>query len=268
MTALERDLYEAVEDYIATTYNQASAADRSAVGFVMTIYRRRLASSFRALRTTLEKHLRAIREGDRAALVGLDEDAPDDETADEAPDAEEVAEIERRVLAAEERADIERLLDRIRACPPDSKLSALRSTLAALREAGHEQVMVFTQYTDTMDFLRDELRRNGGSGGGGSGGGGGDGDGQTAADVLLGTGRGDPGCERRLARNRTGRRQAPVPARRGRPPALHRCRRRGPQLPVLRCARQLRHALEPDAGRAAHRTHRPPRPTVSGHPRP
>ena len=174
MTALERDLYEAVEDYIASTYNQASAADRSAVGFVMTIYRRRLASSFRALRTTLEKHLRAIREDDRAALVGLDEDAPDDETADETPDAEEVAEIERRALAAEERADIERLLDRIRACPPDSKLSALRSTLAALREAGHEQVMVFTQYTDTMDFLRDELLRDG-SGGRGRGGDGGDG---------------------------------------------------------------------------------------------
>ena len=132
-----------------------------------------MASSFRALRTTLEKHLRAIREDDRAALVGLDEDAPDDETADEVPDAEEVAEIERRALAAEERADIERLLDRIRACPPDSKLFALRSTLAALREAGHKQVMVFTQYTDTMDFLRDELRRNGGGGSGG----GGDGDG-------------------------------------------------------------------------------------------
>ena len=188
MTALERDLYEAVEDYIASTYNQASAADRSAVGFVMTIYRRRLASSFRALRTTLEKHLRAIREDDRAALVGLDEDAPDDETADEVPDAEEIAEIERRALAAEERADIERLLDRIRACPPDSKLSALRSTLAALREAGHEQVMVFTQYTDTMDFLRDELRRNGGGGGGGSGSGGGGGGGGPRLMCFSGRG--------------------------------------------------------------------------------
>ena len=161
MTAQERGLYEAVEDYIATTYNQAAETERAAVGFVMTIYRRRLASSFRALRTTLEKHLRAIRENGRATLVGLDEDAPDDETADEIPDAEEVAELERRALAAEERADIERLLARIRACPPDGKLSALRSTLAALREAGHEQAMVFTQYTDTMDFLRDALRRNG-----------------------------------------------------------------------------------------------------------
>ena len=46
MTSEERALYDGVEDYIASTYNQASAKKRSAVGFVMTIYRRRLASSF------------------------------------------------------------------------------------------------------------------------------------------------------------------------------------------------------------------------------
>ena len=161
MTAAERDLYKAVEDYIATTYNQASAAERSAVGFVMTIYRRRLASSFRALRSTLERHLDAIESDGQAQLVGLDEDTPDDETADEIPDAEEIAEIERRALAAEERADIERLLARIVACPSDSKLAALEETLATLRGDGYEQTMVFTQYVDTMDFLRDELRRSG-----------------------------------------------------------------------------------------------------------
>lgn len=41
MTPDERALYEAVEDYIASTYNQAGADERNAVGFVMTIYRRR-----------------------------------------------------------------------------------------------------------------------------------------------------------------------------------------------------------------------------------
>ena len=56
---------------------------------------------------------------------------------------------------------MERLLDRIRACPPDSKIAALKEALAALREAGFGQAMVFTQYTDTMDFLRDELQRDG-----------------------------------------------------------------------------------------------------------
>ena len=44
MTADERELYTAVETYIAGTWNQATATERSAVGFVMTIYRRRLAT--------------------------------------------------------------------------------------------------------------------------------------------------------------------------------------------------------------------------------
>ena len=161
MTGAERNLYEAVEDYIASTYNQAAARERSAVGFVMTIYRRRLASSFRALRATLEKHRDAIGSEGRPQLIGLDEDAPDDETADEILDADEVAELERRALAAGERADIENLLDRIHALPPDSKLASLKEALAELRLEGYGQAMVFTQYADTMDFLRDALREDG-----------------------------------------------------------------------------------------------------------
>ena len=153
----ERALYDAVEDYIVSTYNQAGATERTAVGFVMTIYRRRLASSFSALRKTLQKHLDAISAGNPAQLTGLDEDAPDDEAADEIPDADEVEKLERAALAVEEEADIQSLLGRIGQLPPDSKLESLKSTLAELRQDGYRQVMVFTQYTDTMDFLRGEL---------------------------------------------------------------------------------------------------------------
>ena len=170
MTAAERDLYDAVEDYIGSTYRQADAGERSAVGFVMTIYRRRLASSFRALRSTLQSHLEAIIADDgtdrgrseglgarQETGLGREEDAPDDEAADEILDSDEVGERERRALAAEEREDIEDLLARIGILPPDSKLAELRGVLAELRSEGFEQVMVFTQYTDTMDFLREEL---------------------------------------------------------------------------------------------------------------
>ena len=219
MTPEERALYGAVEEYIASTYNQAGAAERTAVGFVMTIYRRRLASSFHALRATLRKHLDAIAvdgrgrlagsdlqsgsrhaeivgiatgdrgrltgsdedgrsrltgsdrvswergrlarngpEDDRNRLTGSDEDAPDDETTDEMPDADEIADLEQRALAVEEAHDIERLLDGIARLPPDSKLESLKGVLRELKEAGFAQTMVFTQFTDTMDFLREALR--------------------------------------------------------------------------------------------------------------
>ena len=160
MTPEERALYDAVEDYIASTYNQASAKERTAVGFVMTIYRRRLASSFSALRNTLQNHLEAIATGNQAQLLGLDEDAPDDEIDEEVLDSDDVAAFEREALAAEEEADIQSLLFGIGQLPPDSKLESLKNTLAELRRDDYRQAMVFTQYTDTMDFLRAELLKD------------------------------------------------------------------------------------------------------------
>ena len=157
LTADERALYEELEEYIASTYNQASARDRSAVGFVMTIYRRRLASSFRALHYTLSSHLAAMAAGDQSQLTGSEEDVPDDAAVDEVLDANEVADMERAVLVAEETDAIEHLLDLIGHLSPDSKLESLKEVLDEVRAAGFKQAMVFTQYTDTMDFLREAL---------------------------------------------------------------------------------------------------------------
>ncbi len=159
LTPDERTIYDAVDDYIRSTYKQASDHERAAVGLVMVIYRRRLASSFRALGQTLEKRLSALVSGD-AAMMGQEEDVPDDETLDEILDAEDVARLENQALAFEERAAIEDLLRRVAALPPDSKARKLKEEISKLREDGYRQVMVFTQYTDTIDFLREDLRRN------------------------------------------------------------------------------------------------------------
>ena len=144
LSEAERDLYAAVEEYISQTYKRASSAERSAVGFVMTIYRRRLASSFAALRATFEKRRDASRAGTVAAAAVAEEDIPDDEALDEVPDADDVAALATRALAVEERGEIDRLLERIRALPPDSKLGRLTDALDELTRDGYQQVMVFT----------------------------------------------------------------------------------------------------------------------------
>ena len=154
----EQMLYQAVDDYISTAYGRASEKERNAVGFLLTIYRRRLASSFAALRNTLEDHLAVISGArDSPAAARAEEDALEDASADEEPDSEEVVAREREGLAAQERAEIETLLANIRKLPPDSKVEKLKKVLADLRSDGYPQVMVFTQYTDTMDFIREEL---------------------------------------------------------------------------------------------------------------
>ena len=171
MTADEQALYDAVEDYITTTYNQAAVDERTAVGFVMTIYRRRVASSFLAFRKTLQRHLDAVTGADDGPpgaaeldpplvlFANLDEDVSDDETSEEARDVDEVSALERQALAVEEAADIQILLDSVAILPPDSKLGELKAIIRELRREGFTQAMVFTQYTDTMDFLREELSK-------------------------------------------------------------------------------------------------------------
>ena len=100
--------------------------------------------------------------GVQTQSMALDEDVPDDETTDDIMDADDVAALEREALAAEEEADIGLLLERIGGLPPDSKLASLKDVLGELRREGHGQAMVFTQYTDTMDFLREELWKDAG----------------------------------------------------------------------------------------------------------
>ena len=160
MTAEERAIYDAVEVYIASTYSRASGQERSAVGFVMTIYRRRLASSFVSLRETLQRRLDAIANNGTGQSFSLEEDIPDDDAADEIADADEVVKLERDALANEQKANIDSLLAAISRLPPDSKLGSLTEVLRELRRAGFGQAMVFTQFTDTMDFLRVALLKD------------------------------------------------------------------------------------------------------------
>jgi SNF2 family DNA or RNA helicase len=152
----ERGLYEQVEEYISTTYNQAKPDEKNAVGFIMTVYRRRLASSFEALCQTLSGRLGRLQEPGKNADVS-EEDILDDETADEVLDAEDAAQLDRQALLAEEKGVIANLLEQAQALPPDTKLGALIDALRRLQSDGYQQVLVFTQYTDTLDFIRERL---------------------------------------------------------------------------------------------------------------
>ena len=203
MTTSERELYDAVEEYISTTYNNAAQDQRSAVGFVMTIYRRRLASSFHALRQTLNKRLSG------QGLLLTEEDVSQNEQVEEVMDAEEAAEIAHQGLVVEERSSIQSLLKRIapsarqmvravlsvhdRSQPPsdpilgepaqtgsprprslprrapsgerlriatlstDTKVRKLREEIERAFAEGYHSAIVFTQYTDTMNYLKEHL---------------------------------------------------------------------------------------------------------------
>jgi SNF2 family DNA or RNA helicase len=151
MTAAESALYTAVEDYIGDTYNAASVDRRSAVGFVMTVYRRRLASSFKALEKTLIGRLQRV---DSVT----EEDASQDETAEEPSDTAELIAVAQEAAAFEERSRIQDLLKQIaKLGTNDSKARRLKMELQSCFDDGYTAAIVFTQYTDTMEYLRSYL---------------------------------------------------------------------------------------------------------------
>ena len=160
MSEEERQVYSDMENYISSTYNNTATERRTAMGFVLTVYRRRLASSFYALQRTLQQRLDALeRRFDLSQQDPqmLQEDVPDNEVVEEILDVQDVAELETSSLANEEHSDIKNLLKHIRRLPSDSKAQHLKSIIQELQNAGYPQVMVYIQYTDSMDFLRREI---------------------------------------------------------------------------------------------------------------
>lgn len=147
----EMRLYLRIEEYISDFYRKYEH-ERKGLGFVMTVYRRRLTSSFYAVRRSLERRL--------AFLEGRAEQAFDDddlEQADLEQDVTEILDDDQRALYQEEIAYVESFIsDLQQLSAQDSKTGQLIEDLNAIFWQ-RDTAIVFTQYTDTMDYLRDKL---------------------------------------------------------------------------------------------------------------
>lgn len=142
----EVPLYRAVSDYVRHFYNLAQKEQRKALGFLMTLYRRRLTSSFYAIKKSLERRLEGISmtEDD---LIDLDE-----------ADDQIIAGLENYFTPTDpaEINYLEDLLKQFENTGEDTKLSVF---LDILRQElmNRETAIVFFQYTDTMDYVRETL---------------------------------------------------------------------------------------------------------------
>ncbi len=152
-------LYDRIEDYIMRYYDvYLKEGKRNApLGFIMTVYRRRLTSSFHAVKRSLERRLEALRDHRVALDALLDED---DEHALETSQSYETADLtadsgDLQVEIDELDAFVSDLANR----PPDEpKMKRLHSLLRESFSAGHRTAVIFTQYTDTLDYIREQLR--------------------------------------------------------------------------------------------------------------
>ena len=144
-TKEEVELYERIEDYISRYYEAYNKDKKTKpLGFIMTVYRRRLTSSLYAVHNSLTRRLRALRE--QASLEELldDDDRytlehsvlfdPDDLEGDLAKRyGEEIAELESFI------GDLEHQI------PHDTKVQRLSADIHQAFLDGHRTVLVFTQ---------------------------------------------------------------------------------------------------------------------------
>lgn len=193
LSGLERELYEAVTDYVRQEWNRADELRNAGqqqrgntIGFALTVLQRRLASSPEAIlrslerrRARLEQRRNEFRYGEvqtfvdsRVSTVDLSEL---DDTLDEL-DANEIEELEEDVVdaatAARTLADLDReiavlsdlveLARRVRHSGQDRKWAELRELLldpSAMRdsEGRLRKLIVFTEHRDTLNYLTHQI---------------------------------------------------------------------------------------------------------------
>ncbi|MGH7932886.1 MAG: helicase-related protein, partial [Candidatus Binataceae bacterium] len=147
-----------------------------AVGFLMALYQRRLASSAYALRHSLENRAQRLTDNLKRArelASTAPADLPDAEDLDEMEEAERdhFEQLIEAVTIAQSPAQVHEEVERLgqlaerakalEEAGAEAKLAKLR---AVLREQGFfdkpdERLLIFTEFRDTLDYLVDNLRK-------------------------------------------------------------------------------------------------------------
>jgi len=176
---LQQLLYEAVTDYVREGYNQALREKKRHIGFLMILMQRLVVSSTRAIRTTLERRLAVLKDGEQQASLRLAElengaegsENPDDEIAELYDmDGQELLDelLKSHVSALQsEGSHVETLLDAALRCEqagPDAKAEALIEWVYKLQAEENEpdlKVLIFTEFVPTQQMLKEFLEARG-----------------------------------------------------------------------------------------------------------
>jgi len=163
----ERLLYEAVTEYVRRGYNRAIVERRNHIGFLMVLMQRLVASSTRAIRTTLERRLETLKT--RPKKLPRKEFFDEEEWAD--LDGQEQVEWLLNSLSFEawekERKEVEHLFEVARRCErqgPDAKAEALLEWIYRLQAEENDpslKVLIFTEFVSTQEMLYEFLSERG-----------------------------------------------------------------------------------------------------------
>lgn len=160
----ERNVYNSVGAYIERRFKELEH-EKPGKGFVMTIYRRRASSSPLALERSLGRRADGLRRVASQMIPDLNLTSSEELDArdlDDLGDFDSAGPLSSALpsdpaTAKRELIEVEKVLDDLRGLAGrDSKRDAFFEVLRKATEDGRP-VLVFTEYTDTMEYLRDLL---------------------------------------------------------------------------------------------------------------
>ena len=172
-------LYDRITRFVKRQSTRAAAQGDDprarAVGFLMALYQRRLASSTYAMRRSLENRARRLKEGLKRAqdlVRTAPPDLPDPEDLDELEDAERER-LERMLEAITLAGNAEQVRDEIaellalaeeakvvEGAGSEAKLGHLREIMQdeGFFDRRDQRLLIFTEFKDTLDHLMEHLK--------------------------------------------------------------------------------------------------------------
>ena len=175
----EEALYKEVTDFVKTqsrrAYEMGDDRRARAVGFLMALYQRRLASSTHAMCKSLENRARRLEEGLKQAhdlARNAPADLPDIEDLEEMEDTER-EQLERMIEAVTLTADpsevrreieeLQKLGERAKAVEEAANEAKLNKLHTIMREEGFfdnpdQRLLIFTEFRDTLEYLLQHLK--------------------------------------------------------------------------------------------------------------
>lgn len=161
-----KSLFNQIEEYIRKTYQLSEEVlkdkERAAIGFVMTTYRQRLSSSLHGITESLKRRRER-----------LDGEIDNDSELEQLAESTDVSETDIEELLGTGRIDayqpteaevvqleknqIDSFIDDLESAQTDPKGRQLTQTLMTLHEKGDDKIVIFTQYTDTLEYIANKL---------------------------------------------------------------------------------------------------------------
>jgi len=172
----EKKLYNAVTEYVEKHFNKALEKEKRNVTFALTILQRRLASSLRAIRKSLERRYKRLRElYEKGSLIqeagytadaSIDEDYIEDLEEKERWEKEELLE---RLTSAETLEELKDEIEKLESLVAmakevekkgvETKLNELKKVMESEKlQETETKLLIFTESKDTLEYLVEKLK--------------------------------------------------------------------------------------------------------------